>query len=163
MHSRKEVVSMREYDFGVADVLDCPAMKSGVHKWRIQVVEGKRHGLGVIVTCTSDVPLPLLDLDGFYRSKRGLAMFQGKAVHGKGNCTSEFHVPCKFRTGSIVSFSLDLDQGGILTASIDGDAPFEVFSDMCQRLDKEDGFLPAVDVSCGSVKFLGFEQDGIYC
>jgi hypothetical protein len=62
-----------------------------------------------------------------------------------------------------VSFSLDIDRGGILTASIDGDTPFEVFSGMCRGLGHEDGFLPAVSLFGGIVRFLGFEQDGVYC
>jgi hypothetical protein len=48
MHSRKTVVSTKEYDDCVLDVLDCPVMKYGVHKWRIQVLEGKGQGLGVL-------------------------------------------------------------------------------------------------------------------
>jgi hypothetical protein len=88
-----------------------------------------------------------------------------EVVHGTGEDDedqSRSGLPCEYKKGSIVSFSLDLDRGGILTASIDGDGPFEVFSGMCRDLGEEDGFIPDVYVYDGSVKFLGFEQDGVY-
>jgi hypothetical protein len=150
------------------DVVDCPLMKSGVHKWRMQFVEGKiekkdHHGLGVIASCPYDRPLLQSNhLSAFVERKGGWALFEGFALHRecKDSVNNQSRpLPFKFRIGSIVSFSLDLDRGGILTVSIDGDAPFEAFSGMCRSVGANEGFLPYVSIQNGSVKFLGFEQD----
>jgi hypothetical protein len=159
------VVDMGGRNDYATDVLDCPVMKSGVYKWRIQVVQGKGHDLGVLATCPSERSLLRSSLLAYYRRNGGWSLFEGHAVHGRGEDDKDQirgNLPCDFMTASIVSFSLDLDRGGILTASIDGDDPFEVFSGMCRGLGEEEGFLPDVYVYDGSVKFLGFEQDDVY-
>jgi hypothetical protein len=160
----KTVVARKEIgEVNVSDVLDCPLMKSGVHKWRIKVVKGNGHALGVLATRPPD--------GSFHRSRASFAskgawtMFKGEAVVGRRGWENRKilgRLPCEIRTGSIVSFSLDLDRGGILTVSIDEDAPFEVFSGMCKETDVEEGFLPIVTAMDGSVRFLGFEQDDVY-
>jgi hypothetical protein len=53
------------------DVLDCPVMKSGVHKWMIQVVQGKGHGLGVLATCPSHRSLLRSKLNAYYKRNGG--------------------------------------------------------------------------------------------
>jgi hypothetical protein len=141
---------------GTTDGLDCPILKSGVHKWSIKVLKGRHHGLGV--QCPRVAPLrhpgPLHKMQG------GWALKEGKASHAGSPGTSEHrrNLPSIFGEGTIVSFTLDLDQGeGNLTASIDGRAPFEVFSGMRIDLFENDGFVPAVTVcATGSVEFLGF-------
>jgi hypothetical protein len=149
----------------VQDVLDCPVMKTGVHKWRIQVGQAKGHGFGVIGTCPTDNSLLRSDLDAYCKRKVGWTLCEGFAIKCRNDDDEPQLSDCpsfKIRAGSIVSFSLDLDRGGILTVSIDGDAPFEVFSGMCKGLGEEDGFLPKVYVKDGTVEFLGFEEDEVY-
>jgi hypothetical protein len=143
------------------DVLDCPVMTSGVHKWKIQVVKGKGCELVVLTTRPSDGPLLRSDLDAYYQRQEGWTVFEGQTLHYRGNVDEaevSGRLPCKLNVGSIVSFSLYIDRGGILTVSIDGSTPCVAFSGMCRGHDVEEGFLPAVDVWDGEVKFLGFEH-----
>jgi hypothetical protein len=141
------------------DVLDCPIMKSGVHKWRVQVGEGEGYELAVLA-----VSLLRSDVDGYYEQHKSWVLTGGEALHypADGDESQVSGPPFAIMAGSIVSFSLDLERGGILTVTIDGSAPFEAFSGMCQGNSEDEGFLPAVNVWDGDVKFLGFEQDGVY-
>jgi hypothetical protein len=131
----------------------------------LQTGPGKWNGLGVVATRPSDGSLLGTDLPPIYRRKEGWALFEGRIVHAEDcdECKVRSSLPFEFGNGSIVSFSLDIDRGEILTASIDRDTPFEVFSGMCRGLGHKDGFLPAVSLFGGIVRFLGFEQDGVYC
>jgi hypothetical protein len=65
------VVFKTGQDCSSFDVLDCPIMKSGVHKWRIKVLQGKKHALGVVVTCPSDGPSPSIYLPFSGEERRG--------------------------------------------------------------------------------------------
>jgi hypothetical protein len=155
------------------DHLQCPILKSGVHKWSIQILQGDRHSLGIVSTrytkMSSDIPL--------HTRKGGWALLKGQSSHAKGHDNHIWgrELPSDFLPGSIVSFTLYLYGKGILTASIDDKDPFEVFSGLLHRDDtiptsdnedvveekgaeEEDGFVPAVSAWGGTVKFLGFEE-----
>jgi hypothetical protein len=81
----------------------------------------------------------------------------GRSIHGGIETQSDLR---PFSDGSIVSFTLDLRGQGVLTASIDGNAPIEVFSGgILEGRGENHGFVPAI--SCHpkvSVEFLGFEK-----
>jgi BTB/POZ domain len=118
--------------------LDCPVLKSGVHTWSIKVLKGNRHFLGVTW------------IAGLWGPRGGRYV---------PNERSSFHGVPNVDVGSIVSFTLDLDNGdGILTASMNGSLPIEVASSMRRsHLHEDYGYVPAVTLQPnGSVEFLGF-------
>jgi hypothetical protein len=135
--------------YATSDSLQCPVIKSGVHKWSIKVLEGREHGLGLSFAKLGDLTTDCCFLyeDRTLRSSIG------------HNPEIEKRFRISFQVDAIVSFTLDLDQhNGRLTASINGKTPFEVFSDLRKGLGENDGFVPSVKVREGRVEFLGFEE-----
>jgi hypothetical protein len=127
------------------DSLQCPLMESGVHKWSIKILEGTGHGFGVIST-----------------QDRGCSLYEDYALREERNGPGPDFRPIEglsFKVDTIVSFTLDLGGfHGILTASINGQTPVEIFSDLHIDLEGFDGFVPSVYVVTeGRVEFLGFE------
>jgi hypothetical protein len=133
-----------------SDSLECPILKSGMHKWSIKILEGTAHGLGVCCTKFGD-----LTRDACY-------LFESvKLRHYRLRASSQTKMapPISFSADTIVTFTLDLDRhNGILTASINGNAPFDLFSGLREGVGENEGFVPSVIVKRGRVGFLGFEE-----
>jgi hypothetical protein len=131
------------------DVLQCPALTFGVHKWSI-LVEEMTVSLHLGVTST----VHTLNCNEFPGRQSGgwVYGFNGGAYHNTSQNSSGHPT---FKKGSKVTFILDLTGEGTLSSSVDGTPAVQVFSNM---LSKSKGFVPAV--SCygtGAVRFLGFE------
>jgi hypothetical protein len=136
------------------DVLQCPALTSGIHKWSILVEEmASAVSLGVASTVHE------LDYNNFlgYQAGGWVNSSDGYAYHN-----SEFYAGHpKFKNGSKVTLILDLTGEGTLSASVDGKPAEQLFAEMLSKLDgfkNTKGFVPAVSISGkGGARFLGFE------
>jgi hypothetical protein len=137
--------------------LDCPVMTSGVYKWSIKILKG---GGSSIVLGVASTRWPILSHESLLRHRGGWGLYERCAYHAMSHDKEAVRRNLqRFSTESVVSFTLDLERGGILTASINDNAPFEVFSNMCQDHGEGYGFVPAVTITYGMIEFLGFDKD----
>jgi hypothetical protein len=135
----------KNHDAGVTVQLNCEPMTSGIHRWRIKITmlpEGFEVGVGV---CAVTIQSSGVTQDHWYYLNDGRAYVSKK------------HTPVRFPpydAGSVITFTLDLTGNGSLTASVDGNDPFQLFDGM---LESVDGFVPSVGLRFGgSVRFMGF-------
>jgi hypothetical protein len=148
--SNNVVASCVSGDLLVADVLQCPVLSSGVHKWSILVERGTYMQLGVVASTA--LPFNFDDWignqgGGWVYSNFGFAFHNGNMIQGQ--------LPT-FGQGSIVTFILDLTGEGTLGASVDDNPPILIFSNM-QNVHAA-GFLPAASLNRPArVRFLGFK------
>jgi hypothetical protein len=139
-----------------ADVLSCPPLTSGIHKWSIKVenLPSSLLGscwLGVVPSAAPSFSPP--QMVGWFYTNKGCSVHSGKE--------RERSLPT-FVEGSEVTLILDLRQetGGTLHASIDGSGSFLLFSGMLEH-EGLGGFRPAVfsDAS-GKLRLIGMEGQG---
>jgi hypothetical protein len=134
------------------EVMDCPAMRNGLHKWTIKL-EQMSDNLVVGIASTIDPPDPTQQLG---RDKRSWALWDdGDIWHAKYIDTPnkvESSVDLTFEHGSEVSLVLDLrggGGGGTLSASVDDGPTVLLFSNLLSHLDNHGGsggFVPAVEI-----------------
>jgi hypothetical protein len=136
------------------EVIQCPPLTSGVHKWSILVEEMIYHVYFGVASTVHE-----LDYNRFLgHQSGGWAYGQGSAYHNDAT-VSNGHP--KLKTGSKVTLILDLTGEGTLSASVDGKPAVQLFAEMLSELDgfkNTKGFVPAVSISGkGGARFLGFE------
>jgi hypothetical protein len=135
------------------DVLQCPALTSGAHKWSILVEE---HAIVVFLGVASTVHE--LNYTDFLGHQAG-----GWAYGSDGSAWHNSEINAghpNFDEGSKVTLILDLTGEGTLSASVDGKPAVQVFAKMLFKLEgfNAKGFVPAVSVlGKGGVRFLGLE------
>jgi hypothetical protein len=140
------------------DLLQCPALSSGIHKWSILVEEFDELDnlvrMGVVSTVHPlDTEKKLGDQAGGWQYRND----------GHVRCNGVFMgVKPTFGKGSTVAFILDLTGDGTLSASVDGMPAAQLFSNMLSKFEgywyNEKGFVPAVSLCrLGRVRFLGFD------
>jgi uncharacterized protein YqgV (UPF0045/DUF77 family) len=138
------------------ELLQCPVLRAGIHKWSILVEDVCPSGLHLGVASTVH-PLKLDKFIGYQEAGWVLedsgCTFHNWPISSMGNPT--------FKMGSKVTFVLDLTGEGTLSASVDDTRPpSKLFSKMLSDFKGRDaaGFLPAVSLRRpGRVRFLGFE------
>jgi hypothetical protein len=135
----------------IVDDLDCPAMRTGVHKWSILVENlGRENRLVLGVEVPRD-----------QYARTAWSYCEAGDVYSYMNGRQSPVVTrdlATFGSGSKVTFILDLTGAGTLAASVD-DAPFvQLFSDMLSHLPDGAGLHPVVNMQRpGRIRFLGFE------
>jgi hypothetical protein len=135
--------------------LQCPAMRSGFHKWSVLVSSPRYvHMLLGVASTEHEMKTDMVLINqagGWSLSCDGSVFHNGKFVsRGHG----------EFTTGSKVTFVLDLTGNGTLTASIDGKPATTLFSDKLSEFEGlgKKGFVPAVSMCEGErVRLLGFD------
>jgi hypothetical protein len=140
------------------DVLHCPALTCGIHKWSILVEEMTSQVFLGVASTVSD-----LDQGKFLGQQAGGWVYggalSGNTYHKSMSASSDGHP--KFRKGSKLTFILDLTGKGALSASVDGKTAVQLFSNMHSAFEDMDtkGFVPAASIwrDNGRVRFLGFE------
>jgi hypothetical protein len=147
-----------------AELLECPPMNSGIHKWSIFVEKHhveKHRVIGDLSVGVASTVHSLEENNNLWRQEGGWAYdSHGEALHS-GRYV-KMTLPT-FQKGSKVTFVLDLTGEGTLSASVDGKSFHQLFSDMCSKVrsvDPEGGFVPAVGLNYAGqkVRFLGFER-----
>jgi hypothetical protein len=139
------------------ELLECPPMTSGVHKWSI-FVEGHTSRLSFALGVASTVHS--FEKKSFLGNLAGGWAYYGHAQACHNSRVVKLNLP-KFQKGSKVTFILDLTGGGSLSASVDGKSFHQLFSNMLsvvRRVNPVGGFVPAVGLNLSKVRFLGFER-----
>jgi hypothetical protein len=138
------------------ELLECPPMTLGIHKWSV-LVEGGMYGyFGVASTVHSFEEESILG-----HQEGGWAYCSdGGAIHNNEGVNWDSPI---LRKGSKVTFILDLTGEGTLSASVDGNPFRRLFTDMLSKVrivNPEGGFVPAVSLDDyrDRVRFLGFES-----
>ena len=160
------------------ELLNCRALKYGIHKWSIKLEcsGGNDQYLGVAACCMTSGGN---NDEGDIGNNRALNVdpnqwlgsqavgwvygSNGSACHAMGhnNYYYDDRRPV-FDQGSTITFLLDLTTGGgTLSASVDGLATCQLFTNMLPELPNDRphaGFVPAVSLRTpGRVRFLGFD------
>ena len=163
------------------ELLNCRALRDGIHKWSIKLEcsGGNDQYLGVAACCTppsssdddddnatsDNSGLPEVDMNQWLGCQTVGWVYgsNGSACHAMGHNTSYYgdRRPV-FDQGSVINFLLDLTTGGgTLSASVDGLATCQLFTNMLSELPADQphaGFVPAVSLRTpGRVRFLGFD------
>mmetsp|Transcript_38282 Transcript_38282/g.46738 ORF Transcript_38282/g.46738 Transcript_38282/m.46738 type:complete len:274 (-) Transcript_38282:68-889(-) len=139
---------------GMIDVLECPVLREGIHKWRIRLERVGGIRLGVISSEHDiDYGKPLGDQEGTW----GYGGF-GDAWYGAKNLG---YFAKYDREECLITMILDLDGCGSLSYAIDHNPAVVVFKNMKSKLRNSSdfsGFLPAANLSVNAkIRFLGFE------
>lgn len=118
--SGKSVFSSDSSGYTV-EFLSCPPLRSGVHKWSIKVEEVCSYTSLCVASSEHQV-----DCNKWLGHQSGLGWIYGNdgsaGTNEWGKTRKKANHP-KFGKGSIVSFTLDLNEPGILSASVDGKPP----------------------------------------
>jgi hypothetical protein len=144
-------------------MLQCQAMKAGVHKWSILVEVIQYHVFALCLGVASTVHQ--LDTNASLAGQEGawaLSHLGGAIYHN--SMVLQDSVDRSFRTGSKITFILDLTGEGTLSASVDGKPATQLFGAMRTKFDDptEVGFVPAAALNTihgdtARIRFLGFE------
>jgi hypothetical protein len=143
------------------ELLECPPMTSGVHKWSVFVEEYTSGTSGFLVLGVASIVHSLDKKRSLGCQAGGWGYFSDGVAFHNGACVKE-NLP-QFQKGSKVTFILDLTGEGTLSASVDEKSFQKLFSDMLSKVrtvNPEGGFTPAVRLhnSDNRVRFLGFER-----
>jgi hypothetical protein len=143
-----------------AELLECPPMTSGVHKWTIFV---EQHTNGYVCLGVASTVHSFATNNYIFHQEGGWSYDSGGEACHNGYVVKE-NLP-EFKKGSQVTFLLDLTGDGTLSASVDGTSFHQLFSDMHSKVrsvNPEGGFVPAIDLNRSDqkvrVRFLGFES-----
>ena len=141
-------------DYPRLEILQCPPMIDGVHKWSIRVEEDHFSALDLGVVSAAQELKYEKSLIG--NQIGGWGYFGQGMAHNNG-IQYKRKLP-SFQKGSTITFLLDLTEEGSLSVTIDNGRPmFRLFSDMLQI--GQQGFIPAVALEKpAKVRFLGFEK-----
>ena len=142
-------------------LLDCPELSSGIHKWSLYIEHDVSRGLSysgcwIGVASTKHAVNEEYLLGNQHQAGWAYDCFSGKTSYWSQICSTKAFDGLSGTAG--VTLTLDLTGSGTLSASVDGSADFQLFSDMLSVFCGKAGFVPAVSVRSHTVvHFLGFE------